>query len=236
MAGSRRWPAQGDSDRDVYLNTGAELKTGGSTGVPPVFATGGTPVLPSALSPATHDLMYGEGMNMNRRTTGLLMGVVLAAASALHGSSPAPAAEEKQPAATNPFLETLVKTEGGVTIAYGTGQRSEEAAMLIFQAARAISSAEKSVKIMKAAEFDASHFRFTGTTHVIAVGTLADSAVLQGRNWLPTWWLDRDWYCNEYKYAVQPEKALPYQPKSGFVVAGFGEWPKGDERIGYSPV
>ena len=173
---------------------------------------------------------------MNRRTTGLLMGVVLAAASALHGSSPAPAAEEKQPAATNPFLETLVKTEGGVTIAYGTGQRSEEAAMLIFQAARAISSAEKSVKIMKAAEFDASHFRFTGTTHVIAVGTLADSAVLQGRNWLPTWWLDRDWYCNEYKYAVQPEKALPYQPKSGFVVAGFGEWPKGDERIGYVEV
>lgn len=168
---------------------------------------------------------------MRRCTTALLAGVMAAAAAlALHGA--ASAADGKQPPIAHPFLETLAKTEGGVTIAYGTGPKSEEAALLVYQAARAIPGAEKNVKMMKAADFDASHFRFTGPTHVIAVGTLADNVVLQGRNWLPTWWLDRDWYYNDYKYAVPPEKALPYQPKSGFVAAGFGEWPKGEERVG----
>jgi len=134
--------------------------------------------------------------------------------------------------AAHPFLDTLAGTEGGVTIAYGAGPRSEEAARIICKAACETPGLEKNVRIMDAAGFDASHFRFTGTTHVIAVGTLADNAVLQGRNWLPTWWLDRDWYCNDYKYAVPPDKALPYQPTSGFIAAGFGEWKKGEERIG----
>ncbi len=136
-------------------------------------------------------------------------------------------------ATVNPFLETLVKTEGGVTIAYGTGPQSREAAEIILAAARTVPGAESAVRLQPAAEFDAADFRVTGVTHVIAVGTLADNVVLQGRNWLPTWWLDRDWYYSEYKYAVPPGQALPYQPTTGFAVAGFGEWPKGDERIGY---
>ena len=169
---------------------------------------------------------------MNTRKSALLMGVLLiAAAYAAHGPSPALGADT-----IPPFLETLVKTEGGVTIVYGTGRRSEEAAMLIYRAAREIPGSRKAVRYMTAKDFDASHFRFTGTTHVIAVGTLADNVVLQGRNWLPTWWLDRDWYYKEYEYAVPPEKALPYQPTSGFVVAGFGEWPSGEQRIGYIEV
>jgi hypothetical protein len=135
-----------------------------------------------------------------------------------------------------PFLNTLLQTEGGVTIVYGTGSGSEEAAMYIFKVAKTLPGASKQLRCMKAEEFDASHFRFTGTTNIIAVGTLADNVVLQGRNWLPTWWLDRDWYYTKYKYAVQPDKALQYQPTSGFVASGFGEWAKGDERIGYIEV
>jgi hypothetical protein len=138
--------------------------------------------------------------------------------------------------AKQPFLNSLLQTEGGVTIVYGTGAGSEEAAMLIYKAAKTLPGASKQLRYMKAEEFDASHFNFTGTTNIIAVGTLADNAVLQGRNWLPTWWLDRDWYYTKYKYAVQPDKALQYQPTSGFVAGGFGEWPKGEERIGYIEV
>lgn len=140
------------------------------------------------------------------------------------------------PVAPQPFLDTLVQTSGGVTIAYGTDPGSEEAALLIYKAAQAIPGARQQIRYMKAEEFDASHFRFTGVTHVIAVGTLADNVVLQGRNWLPTWWLDRDWYYTKYKYAVQPDKALSYQPTTGFIAAGFGEWPKGEGRVGYIEV
>lgn len=145
-------------------------------------------------------------------------------------------ASSQQIQPTLPFINTLLQTEGGVTIAYGNTPGSEEAAMLIYKAAQRLPGAEKQLRYMKAEEFDASHFRFTGTTHIIAVGTLADNVVLQGRNWLPTWWLDRDWYYQKYRYAVTPDKALAYQPVSGFVAGGFGEWAKGEERIGYIEV
>ncbi len=156
-----------------------------------------------------------------------LWGILAVAACALLGP---PTVSGAQPA--HPFLQTLVTGPGGITIAFGTEPRSREAADLIHAAACAIPGAERNVRLVSAAEFDAADFRTTGITHVIAVGTLADNAVLQGRNWLPTWWLDRDWYYRAYRHAVPPELALPYQSTNGFFAAGFGEWPTGEQRIG----
>lgn len=139
--------------------------------------------------------------------------------------------------AQNHFLRTLAETDGGITIAYGTSPASLTAANIIRDAIRTLPAQSSWNNMRPAAEFDADTFPVTGQTHVIAVGTLRDNVVLQGRHWLPTWWMDRSWYFGEYDYRLAPERiGIPYQPTEGFMFAGYGEWPATEERIGYIEV
>ena len=142
-----------------------------------------------------------------------------------------------QPAqAINGFLQTLVQTPGGVVIVYGTGAKSLEAANTIKSAINLVPGQATWNNLRTAAAFDADTMSITGQSHVIAVGTMADNIVLRERHQLPTWYLDRDWYYTQYQYAVSPGKiGLPYQPVSGFIAGGFGEWAKG-VNVGYVEV
>ena len=63
------------------------------------------------------------------------------------------------------------------------------------------------------------------THHLLAVGTVADNRVLERLQ--SHWYLDRD-----RAYAAQPP-IEPYMPASGWVAAGYGEWPKGTAGVGY---
>lgn len=138
--------------------------------------------------------------------------------------------------AANPFLQTLVNTTGGVVIAYGTDPKSLEAGNVIRDAIRAIPGQSAWNNMSAAASFDAVGFAVTGQMHIIAVGMLGDNVVLQNRNWLPTMWLDRDWYYNSYQYKLTPaQTGLSYQPTTGFMAAGYGEWPHGS-AVGYVEV
>lgn len=143
-------------------------------------------------------------------------------------------------AAPNPFLATLVNS-GGVTVVYGSGAQSPAAAQVICNEIRKIQPDWKNLLSDK--DFDSADMSVTGKTNIIVVGTLANNVVLQGRGWLPTWWLDRDWYYNSYKpdgkqsFALSPELLkMPYMPTTGFIFAGYGEWPHAEGRLGYVEV
>jgi len=139
--------------------------------------------------------------------------------------------------ASAPFLKMLADAEGGVTVAYGQNQASQQAGEVIAEAIRGLEGHGDWDKLVAASEFDKQHFDETGQTHVIAVGQLEDNAALRGRDWLPTWWMDYDWYQNEYEFALSPrEMGLPYQYDSGFLAAGYGHWPNGQSGIGYVEV
>ncbi len=131
------------------------------------------------------------------------------------------------------FLPCLLGTKGGVVVAFGSTDASRAAAVVLRDAIRRIPGHSDWDGILPAAEFDAKDFAVTGQTHVIAVGTLWDNEVLRGRSWLPTWWMDFDWYQNKYEFALSPaDMGLPYQYKTGFMAAGFGAWPKGQTGVG----
>lgn len=139
--------------------------------------------------------------------------------------------------AENHFLRTLVETDGGITIACGTNPASLTAANIIRDEIRTLPGQSTWNNLRPAAEFDADTYPVTGQTHVIAVGTLRDNVVLRGRHWLPTWWMDRDWYFDEYEYSLAPDRiGIPYQPTEGFMFAGYGEWPASEGGIGYIEV
>ena len=134
----------------------------------------------------------------------------------------------------SPFLKTLVTTTpNGVVIAYGTNASSLTAANIILGAIQRIPGYSTWRNMMPAATFDGQNFTNTGQTHVIAVGTLADNVVLQGRTWLPTWWMDWGWYATSFPLGMpQSELGLAYQPTNGFMAAGFGYWPAGTQGVG----
>lgn len=132
--------------------------------------------------------------------------------------------------AENHFLRTLAETGGGVVVAYGTEATSREAATIIRDEIRTLDGHETWDNLVPGAEFDARDFKERGQTHIIAVGRLADNAALRQKDRLPAWWLDRDWYYSQYDYALH---LLPYQAKTGFVAAGYGEWESGTDGVGY---
>lgn len=151
----------------------------------------------------------------------------------LLGTLPLWAAAGEEPG----FLRLLAATQpNGVVVVHGSDPGSQEAADLIAQRIRRLPGLAGWKGLMSDRAFDAADRTVTGQVHIIAVGSLADNLVLQNRGWLPTWWLDRGWYYQKYPFAVQPADALPYQPTSGFVAAGFGEWPKEERRVGYIEV
>jgi hypothetical protein len=135
--------------------------------------------------------------------------------------------------ASTPFLETLLTTEGGVVVAYGTDATSRRAARIVRTAIRSVPGQESWDGMRQAASFDAEKPSVTGQTHIIAVGTMRDNVLFSGRHMLPAWWLDRTWYHQEYEYAVPAEEALEYMPTRGFVAGGFGEWAEEQRGIGY---
>ena len=134
------------------------------------------------------------------------------------------------------LLKLLAETPGGVTVAAGSRAASRRAAGIVRDAIEALPGAKGSVRLVDGAVFDAQECDVTGTTHVIAVGTVWDNPVLHNRMWLSAWWLDRTWYREKYPEPVSPEHALPYMPTEGFIAGGFGEWPGGETRIGYVEV
>ena len=148
----------------------------------------------------------------------------------LAGGASAPAAPDTT------FLEYLLATEGGVTLVHGDAPASEAAAQIVRDRIRSIPGHDDWDNVMSDAAFDALDYHETGLTHVIVVGTLRDSEIMRGRNWLPTWFLDRDWYFNEYEHGVPADQLMDYTPRSGFVVGGFGQWPKGEDGVGYVEV
>lgn len=155
----------------------------------------------------------------------------------LVGSWTSAAGAAAPPEPVNPFLRILAEAvPNGVAVVHGGDASSREAAQLIGEAIRRIPGQQRWAGLVSAVEFEAANRSTTGQVHVIAVGTLHDNVVMQNRGWLPTWWIDRDWYYQKYPFAVKPEDALAYQPISGFACAGFGEWPKEEKRIGYIEV
>lgn len=130
-------------------------------------------------------------------------------------------------------VRSIAPANGGVTLVVGTSPGSPQAAQIIADAIRAIPGQQAWSNVKAAAAFDAEDRNVTGTTHVIAVGTLRDNVVLRGRDWLPTWWIDRDWYFNEYDQSISMAQFdIPFEARSGFIAAGFGDWHQGDGRIG----
>lgn len=135
------------------------------------------------------------------------------------------------------FLAWLAGSEGGVVVAHGAEDDSRQAAEVVAEAIRALPGHADWDRLVEAAAFDAEHFDVTGGSHVIAVGRLWDNPALRGRDWLPTWWMDFDWYHAEYAFALSPsEMGLPYQDDSGFLAAGYGHWPRGTAGVGYVEV
>ena len=168
---------------------------------------------------------------------GSRMGSVVVLSLLVLGTLPMQRGLGAEGGAPSSFLRTLAETEGGVTIVYGTRAASREAAHVLRDAIRRLPGQGNWDNLLSAEQFDEQSYQKTGPTHVIAVGTLWDNVALRGRDWLPTWWLDRDWYYQEYDFALTPEQiGLPYQRKSGFMAAGYGQWPKGESRIGYVEV
>lgn len=137
-------------------------------------------------------------------------------------------------AAADPvFLKHLVDTDGSVVVAYGSDEASRKAAEHVGAAIRRLPGQAEWNGLVAAEAFDAEPYTKTGQCHVIAVGTLWDNPVLRGRSWLPTWWMDYEWYSTEYRFSLSPEEMeVPYQPQSGFMAAGFGAWPKGEDGVG----
>lgn len=134
------------------------------------------------------------------------------------------------------FLEYMLQTRGGLTVVHGTSGKSLAAAEIVADAIRSIPGQAHWDNLISDAAFDQLSYEKTGLTHVIAVGTLSDSAIMRGRHWLPTWFLDRDWYFNEYEHGVPKEQLMEYTPTSGFVVGGFGEWSNDETGVGYVEV
>jgi hypothetical protein len=132
------------------------------------------------------------------------------------------------------FLSVLADTKpNGVVIAVGNQPASQEAARIIREAIRRLPGQADWDNIVPADEFDARPFAETGQVHVIAVGTLADNVVLQGRSWLPAWWMDWDWYTTRFPLRLTEDRiGLPYQPTTGFTAAGYGHWNKGQGGVG----
>lgn len=140
---------------------------------------------------------------------------------------------------SNNFLKRLLSDPGGVTIVYGTDPGSLQAANVIKSRINALPSYSSWNNMKTATAFDADVYTVTGQTHIIIVGTLKDNIALAPRDWLPTWYMDWDWYNSTYS----PDHRLSNAqlgtvaiPTTGQYFGGYGDWPASSPNVGYIEV